>query len=77
MITILIATMILIAIFFAFNIALVMKGRSMKKREKELLKNGVIAYGSGLCHGMTIDRNNKNKVNHDSKKSQAWYTRLV
>ncbi|CUS47662.1 MAG: hypothetical protein HLUCCO02_08965 [Idiomarinaceae bacterium HL-53] len=72
-----VATMILIAIFFVLNVALIAKGRSMRKRETELQRNGVTAYGSGLCHGMVIDRQDVNKVIPDSKKSQAWYARLV
>ena len=71
-----ICIMLFSGISIAYNVALLRKSRKMKAREKELIKNGVNPYGSGLCHGMVLDGSNK-AVKHDSKKTNSWYARLI
>ena len=61
----------------AFNVALLRKSISMHKREERLLKHGITPYGSGLCHGMVVDKTNKHAVRSTQRKSQAWYSRLA
>lgn len=48
----------------------------MHKKEDLLIELGSGPYGSGLCHGMVLNKE-KNGVIRDSKKSSAWYSRLV
>jgi hypothetical protein len=50
--------------------------RKMHKKETELIDSGNGPSGSGLCHGMILNEN-KNGVVSVSKKSTAWYIRLV
>jgi hypothetical protein len=72
-----ICIMILSFVYVMFHVAILRKSKKMHAREKELLANGVIPYGSGLCHGMVVDQDRPNAVIHDSKKSNSWYGRLV
>lgn len=68
----------LLVIYSIFQIALLFKSFRMKKREKQLIENGVKPYGSTLCHGMVIDRQGNGKsVKHDQKPSDSWYSRLA
>ena len=48
----------------------------MRKKEKEFIESGTGPYGSGLSHGMVLNSEN-NGVEHDSRKSASWYSRLV
>lgn len=66
-----------LAVYTGFQLALFSKARSMKKKERELKKNGVTPYGSALCHGMVVDKSDKRRVVHDQKPSESWYSRLA
>lgn len=65
---------LLIYIFFQFMY--IDRKRKMHKKETELIDSGNGPSGSGLCHGMILNEN-KNGVVSVSKKSTAWYIRLV
>lgn len=66
-----------LAVYVAFQLALYKKSRSMKKKERDLRANGVTPYGSGLCHGIVLDKSNRRRVMHDQKRSESWYSRLA
>ncbi len=70
-------TVLALLVYIAFLAALYLKSRSMRKKEKLLVENGVTPYGSGLCHGMVLDRKSKRRVKHDEKPSDSWYSRLA
>jgi uncharacterized membrane protein YebE (DUF533 family) len=63
--------------YIAYKVALVKKSKNMHKKEEKMREFGVAPYGSGLCHGMVVDQNNKRAVKSDEKKSRAWYSRLA
>ncbi len=48
----------------------------MHRKEEKFLESGSGPFGSGLCHGIVLDPE-KDGVLSDSKKSSAWYSRLV
>ena len=48
----------------------------MQKKEAEFIESGTGPYGSGLSHGMVLNDENDGVV-ADSRKSAAWYSRLV
>jgi len=50
-----ICIMILSFVYVMFHVAILRKSKKMHAREKELLANGVIPYGSGLCHSMVVE----------------------
>ncbi|EAQ32574.1 MULTISPECIES: hypothetical protein [Idiomarinaceae] len=66
-----------LAVYVGFQVALYKKSRAMKRREVELRENGVTPSGSGLCHGIVIDKTNKRRVVHDEKPSDSWFKRLA
>lgn len=66
-----------LALYVGFQFALLGKARAMRRKERKLQKNGVTPYGSGLCHGVVLDKDNKRKVVHDEKPSESWYSRLA
>lgn len=76
MATLIFAVAVSIAAYIVYNIALLRLQKKMKQREKELREAGVTPSGSGLCHGMKLNRD-KSGVVRDSKKSSAWYSRLA
>jgi hypothetical protein len=63
-------------IYIIFNISLLRLKSKMLDRENELGRERVTPSGSGLCHGMKLNNTRKGVVK-DSKKSSAWYSRLV
>lgn len=70
---------IVVSALFAYAALQVMfayKKHQMIKKEEKLYQSGNGPFGSGLCHGMVLN-SNKNGVKPDSKKSSAWYSRLV
>ena len=72
-------TLLIIAIFVIYaslQIMYAVRRFRMHKKEEALIESGNGPYGSGLCHGMVIDPEGKGVI-RDSKKSPAWYSRLV
>jgi hypothetical protein len=67
---------LVLAVYIAFNIALLRLRTKMHKREAKLRNSGVTPSGSGLCHGMKLSTTSGGVI-RDSKKSSAWYSRLA
>jgi len=69
-------TALLVGISIHFTIHDVLTRMRMKKKESNLNKIGVTAYGSTLSHGMVYDKISK-KIKGDQKESLMWYRRLL
>lgn len=70
---------IIVSALFAYAALQVMyayKKHQMIKKQEKLYKSGDGPFGSSLCHGMVLN-SKKNGVKADSRKSSAWYSRLV
>jgi len=65
-----------LSVYVGLQIMYIYRKRQMHKKENKLLASGSDPFGSGLCHGMVLNFK-KNGVVKDSKKSAAWYSRLV
>ncbi len=74
--TIIVTAMVLMIAIFFYYVAIIRLKASMHKREKALNERGVTPSGSGLCHGMTLNKD-RTGIKRDSKKSPAWYGRLA
>lgn len=67
----------LLFIYVSIQVMYLLRKRSMHKKEKDLESLGIGPFGSGLCHGMVLNEKDPKAVIRDSKKSHAWYSRLV
>lgn len=63
-------------VYAALQVMYAYKKHQMLKNEQTLYRSGDGPFGSSLCHGMVLN-SEKNGVKADSKKSSAWYSRLV
>ncbi|MFK5915344.1 MAG: hypothetical protein QM484_13315 [Woeseiaceae bacterium] len=63
-------------VYAALQVMYAYRKHQMLKKEEKLYESGDGPFGSALCHGMVLNTK-KNGVEADSKKSSAWYSRLV
>lgn len=65
-----------LSVYVGLQVMYMYRKHKMHKKEDEFLESGSGPFGSGLCHGMVLNPE-KDGVINDSKKSAAWYSRLV
>ena len=65
-----------LSVYVCLQVMYMYRKYKMHRKEVEYLESGSGPFGSGLCHGMVLDPE-KDGVLKDSKKSSAWYSRLV
>jgi hypothetical protein len=63
-------------IYIALQVMYAFRKNRMHKKEAEFINSGTGPYGSGLSHGIVLNENGDG-VKPDSRKSPAWYSRLV
>jgi hypothetical protein len=64
-------------VYTGLQLMLMLRKSNMHRNEKKLKLAGVNPYGSSLCHGMVLKRDDKKSVTRDSKPSPVWYNRLL